>query len=115
LLRTPIKDEKDEHTMIIIHASLRINPAKNEEFLQEVEGLLAASRAEEGNVSYDLFQEAGKEHSYMMVEVWKSPEAVDIHNKSSHFQAFGAKAKEFLAAPLGLNVFNGEQVKTAGH
>ncbi len=101
--------------MIIIHASIRINPAKNEEFLQEVEGLLAASRAEEGNVSYDLFQEAGKEHSYLMVEVWKSPEAVDLHNKSSHFQAFVSKARELLAEPLGLNVFNGEQIKTAGH
>ncbi|MNF11049.1 putative monooxygenase YcnE [compost metagenome] len=50
-----------------------------------------------------------------MVEVWKSPEAVDLHNKSSHFQAFVGKARELLAEPLGLNVFNGEQIKTAGH
>lgn len=101
--------------MIIIHASIRINHAKNAAFLQEVQSLLAESRAEEGNVSYDLYQEAGKEHAYLMVEVWKSPEAVDSHNKSSHFQAFVAKAPEFLSEPLGLNVFHGEQVKTAGH
>lgn len=101
--------------MIIIHAAMRINPAKNAQFLEEVQSLLADSRAEEGNISYDLYQEAGKEHAYLMVEVWKSPEAVDLHNKSSHFQAFVAKAKELLAEPLGIHVYQGEQLKLSGH
>jgi quinol monooxygenase YgiN len=98
--------------MIIIHASLQIDAAKTEEFLQEAEGLLAASRAEEGNISYDLFQEAGIPTSYKMVEVWQSPEAIDFHNKSSHFQAFSAKARAFLTAPLKLDIYKAEQLKS---
>lgn len=99
--------------MIIIHAAIQVNPAKKDAFLEQVPTLLEASRAEEGNISYDLFLKAGTEASYMMVEVWKSSEAIDIHNKSTHFTAFAAKAQEFLAAPLAINVYHGEAVKTA--
>ncbi|PCK18935.1 antibiotic biosynthesis monooxygenase [Bacillus pumilus] len=96
--------------MIIIHAGMTIHPEKENVFLEEINGLMKASQAEEGNVSYKLFKDTDKENAFLMVEVWKNEAAVQSHNASAHFQAFVAKAKEFLAAPLDVVAYQGEQL-----
>lgn len=97
--------------MIIIHANLQIKPDQEQAFLEEAKTLLAASRAEEGNVSYDLMKSTEQENQFTMIEVWKDIEATTIHNTSEHFTAFTKKAATFMAAPMGLKVFSGEAVK----
>ncbi|WP_062232757.1 putative quinol monooxygenase [Fictibacillus sp. FJAT-27399] len=97
--------------MIIIHAKNYVNASKEEEFVNEIQQLISASKAESGNISYDLFKDTAEEHAYMMVEVWQDLEAVDAHNKSEHFTSFVAKAPEYLSRPIELKVFNGKQIK----
>lgn len=96
--------------MIIIHALLQVNPQRREQFLAEVKPLIAASQAEEGNISYELYEKAGHENAFIMVETWRDAEAVAEHNTSSHFTGFAGKAGEFLAAPLDVKVYSAEQV-----
>ena len=57
--------------MIIIHAVFHINPAKQDSFLEEIQPLIAASREESGNVSYELHKNTEKENVFTMVEVWE--------------------------------------------
>ncbi len=45
-----------------------------------------------------------------MVEVWKNEAAVQSHIASAYFQAFVVKTKEFLAAPLDVVAYQGEQL-----
>lgn len=97
--------------MIIVHANLFIKPEQEAVFLEEVKSLLAATRAEEGNVSYELMKSTEQEHKYTMVELWKDMEAAGAHNASAHFTAFTHKAKELLAAPMELQIFSGEPLK----
>ncbi|MEC2057515.1 antibiotic biosynthesis monooxygenase [Peribacillus psychrosaccharolyticus] len=97
--------------MIIIHAHLQVKPDQEQAFLEEGKILLSATRAEEGNISYDLMKSTEQEHHYTMVEVWKDVEATTLHNTSEHFTAFTQKAKTFMAAPMDLKVFSGEAVK----
>lgn len=97
--------------MIIIHAGLKVNPERREQFLSEAKQLLAATHAEEGNLSYELYENAGEENAFMMIEKWRDAEAVSSHNTSPHFTGFAAKAGEFLTAPLDVKVFSAEQVK----
>ncbi|GED54831.1 MULTISPECIES: putative quinol monooxygenase [Brevibacillus] len=99
--------------MIIIHATMHVNPEKTETFLQEIQPLIEASRAEAGNISYNLYQSAEKENTFLMAEVWKSPDAVASHNQSDHFKAFTAKAQEFLSAPLQVDLYQGEPLQTS--
>ncbi|MRN55507.1 putative quinol monooxygenase [Paenibacillus monticola] len=96
--------------MIIIHAVFHVKPDLKVQFLEEVKPLIAATHAEEGNLSYDLYNHAEQENVYIMVETWLDSEAVSSHNTSSHFTAFAAKAGEFLTAPLDVKVYNGEQI-----
>ncbi|MDM5317358.1 putative quinol monooxygenase [Fictibacillus sp. b24] len=97
--------------MIIIHAGLTVRPEKEEAFLEEVKTLVEASRAESGNIQYDLMKDSEKEATYLMVEVWENQEAVQKHNTSEHFIAFGQKAQSFMAAPTDVKIYAGEQVK----
>ncbi|MBT2293066.1 antibiotic biosynthesis monooxygenase [Paenibacillus albidus] len=96
--------------MIIIHAGMQVNPERRVQFLAEVKELVAATHKEEGNLSYELYEQAGQENAFMMIETWRDGEAVAAHNASSHFTAFAGKAAEFLTAPLDVKVFNGELV-----
>ena len=91
--------------MIIIHAFLTVKPEYVEAFLDKSQALVAGSQAEEGNISYDLFQHPHKSGSFVVVEEWKDLEAIDFHNKTPHFTGFFAQAGEYFAAPAQIKRF----------
>jgi quinol monooxygenase YgiN len=97
--------------MIIIHAHFQINPEKEEAFLEEMNSLVEASRAEDGNISYDLLRPTDKVQAYTMVEIWKDTAAVEAHNASSHFTSFAGRAPEYMAAPIDVQIFEGNKVE----
>ncbi|GHV69128.1 antibiotic biosynthesis monooxygenase [Bacteroidia bacterium] len=63
-------------------------------FQKELEKVFRAvvdgTRKEEGNVSYELHQDVKNALKYVILEVWKSQQAIDYHNESAHFKAFVA-------------------------
>lgn len=97
--------------MIIIHANFNVNAVKQEDFLKEIHPMIAASRQENGNISYNLQKDTEAENVFTMVEVWQDAKDVASHNSSKHFMDFGAKAKGFLAAPMVIHAFEGEALK----
>ncbi|KYD05458.1 antibiotic biosynthesis monooxygenase [Heyndrickxia sporothermodurans] len=97
--------------MIIVHATFQINPAKENLFLEEIQPLIAASREENGNISYGLQKDVENEHVFLMIEIWQDMQAVASHNSSDHFTKFVAKAKDFLTAPLDIKAYEGQQLK----
>ncbi|OEH92084.1 putative quinol monooxygenase [Bacillus solimangrovi] len=97
--------------MVIIHATMAVNPAKEQAFVENIRPLITASRAESGNISYDLMKDTEKDSLYTMVEVWKDAEAVHNHNMSEHFTSFKEKASEYLIAPLEAKVFEAKPLE----
>ena len=71
---------------IQIVALVTVKPEYTEALAAQFKELVKASRAEEGNISYDLHQEIGKPNRFVFVESWKSQAAIDEHNASEHFQ-----------------------------
>lgn len=96
--------------MFIIHAKMQIQPGKVDSFLNEINELIKLSQAEEGNISYELMRSTSEENAFMMVEEWKDSEAIEVHNKSAHFNDFVAKAPEYFAAPMEVKVFQSEKI-----
>ena len=96
--------------MIIIHARFQLQPEQEQVFLEEIRLLIAASRAERGNISYDLMKDTETDNVYTMVELWTDSSAVEDHNKSVHFTAFASKAPQYLAARLDVKVYEGEVI-----
>ena len=97
--------------MIIIHAEFQIKADKEQAFLEEIRPLIAATKAESGNVAYDLMKDTEKENVYTMIEVWADSAAVNIHNKSEHFTSFAGKALQYFAAPLDVKLYDATEMQ----
>ncbi|MDN3955807.1 putative quinol monooxygenase [Sporolactobacillus laevolacticus] len=95
--------------MILIHALFRVKPEKRDQFLSETKPLVAGSQAEEGNISYELYENTQVPNSFIMVEEWKDQNAVDTHNQTEHFVHFGAISKTFFEVPTQVSLFQAEK------
>ena len=86
-----------------IIASLTIqNDADEANIIKALHTIVDATRKEEGNISYELHQDIANPKTYVFIEVWKSQEAIDAHNRSAHFLDF-VKAVDGKVA-LAVNV-----------
>ncbi len=71
--------------MITIVAKFIVNEGQESKFLELIDGLGKASRAEEGNIEYVLHKDVKEASTYCLIERWKDQEAIDIHNNTPHF------------------------------
>ncbi len=60
---------------------------KDEELKSELLALSAPTRAEPGNITYDLYQSPEKKNEFMRIEVWRSPHAMEDHKQTPHLKA----------------------------
>jgi len=88
--------------MISIVAHCIIRKESIDQFLKLTEPLLAASKKEAGNISYDLYADLSASDRYTFIEVWKDQKAIDEHNASAHFNAFVAAAGPLFAGELDI-------------
>ncbi len=67
---------------------------KEEELKSELLALSAPTRAEPGNIRYDLYQSPAKKNEFMRFEVWRNPAALEEHKQTPHIQASFAKRQQ---------------------
>ena len=68
---------------------------KEEELKEELLAISAPTRAEAGNITYDLYQSPVKKNEFMRFEVWRSPADLDAHKQTPHLKAsFERRQKE---------------------
>ncbi len=72
--------------MISIVAKFTVNEGEEEKFLELIDPLGEASRAEEGCIEYILHKDVEKPLTYCLIEKWKDQAAVDFHNSTPHFK-----------------------------
>ncbi|MFD2168468.1 putative quinol monooxygenase [Tumebacillus lipolyticus] len=82
--------------MVIIHAYLVVNPKHREQFLQLARHITSGSQAEEGNISYRLYEDAERSDAFVIVEKWKDHQAIAHHNQTDHFKSFIRDVKGLL-------------------
>ena len=71
--------------MIKIVAMNYVLEDQKENFIQLTKSLIEESRKEEGCISYSLYQDISNSNVLTFIEEWKSKEAIDFHNQTSHF------------------------------
>lgn len=64
--------------------------------------LVVPTRAEKGCEFYELF-ESDRSGLFYFNELWSTPEDLETHAASSHFQEIFGKAKSLFAQPLEVN------------
>lgn len=67
---------------------------KEDELKRELLALAAPTRAEAGNLQYDLYQSPVKKNEFMRLEVWRNPAALEEHKQTPHIKASFAKRQE---------------------
>ncbi|PHP52767.1 putative quinol monooxygenase [Actinomyces ruminis] len=71
--------------MIRIIATFTVRPDAVEEFTAKAIQLVAGSRAEPGNISYELLRARGDATTLTFLEAWADDAAIEAHNNSAHF------------------------------
>jgi quinol monooxygenase YgiN len=67
---------------------------KEEELKRELLALSAPTRAESGNITYDLYQSPQKKNEFLRFEVWRNPAALEEHKQTPHIKASFAKRQQ---------------------
>ncbi|ANH37784.1 Putative monooxygenase [Nocardioides dokdonensis FR1436] len=81
-------------------ATIPTDPAQGDAVRAGLNELVAATRAEEGNVSYTCYESAAAPGTFVMVEEWASQEAMDAHMTTPHM----AKVFDVLGPALAGDV-----------
>lgn len=73
---------------IKIVAVIEVEDLHKDAMLPVFKKIVDESRKEDGSVSYDLHVDMENPLKFTILETWKSQEAIDKHNNSSHFKEF---------------------------
>ncbi|NGP07659.1 antibiotic biosynthesis monooxygenase [Rhodococcus sp. 14C212] len=85
-------------TELRVVATISAKPGSEDAVRGALVALAAASRDEDGCVSYELFESASAPGTFVTVEVWTGQEALDAHMTSRHVTSALATVGEHLAA-----------------
>ena len=66
--------------MIIIHAYFKVEPQQRQVFLDQANLVAEPSQAEEGNISYEYFENPKQPNTFVFMEKWKDQAAIGAHD-----------------------------------
>ena len=91
--------------MIVVLATLTGRPDKRDEIAAALVEAAAATREEDGCLSYAFARDLDDEDRYLAVERWRDQAALDAHFGTPHMAALLGRADELLAAPPVIEPF----------
>jgi len=97
--------------MILITASVQVQPAHWEAAVAFAKRHVAASRLEEGCVSHRWFEDPERAHTLVFLERWQDQAAVDHHFAQPYSLAFVRAFKEWCEGALGLEIHQVAQTR----
>jgi quinol monooxygenase YgiN/quercetin dioxygenase-like cupin family protein len=85
-LKTPVAQAADPSALTAV-TFIRGAVGKESEVKQELLALTAPTRAEPGSIQYDLYQSTTRPNEFMRFEVWRNPQALELHKNTPHLRA----------------------------
>jgi quinol monooxygenase YgiN len=93
-------DQRTELAMIVVVGRVVTDAARRQELESIGQALARASRAEEGCLSYRLYEDTENENEFVFVEEWDSQQALERHFATPHIAEFmRAVPSAVVAAP----------------
>ena len=72
-----------------------IKDGEKENFIRTAKELIEKSRAEEGNISYGLYEDVENLNVLTFIEEWKDMDAISFHNSTEYFKRIVPMLAEF--------------------
>lgn len=82
-----------------------IKPECIEEALKLVREMVECTHKEEGNISYDYYQDVNSPEFFAMIECWESEEVLQKHMQSEHFCRLIPQLGAMAAEPTRIEVY----------
>lgn len=95
-----------ENMKKVIRAQVSVKPEKIDAYLEATQSMIEQSRAEEGNISYTLYQHPSEKTQFIVFEEWKDQAAIDFHFNAEHFKAFKAASGEYCSTPTVITIYD---------
>ena len=89
---------------IVLIARVKVNKDKIEPLKSAALKIVADSRAEDGNINYDVHQSIEDETIFFWHETWKNKAAIDEHFETPFFKKFFEAVSEMVAEPPQINL-----------
>ncbi|MDR3348789.1 MAG: antibiotic biosynthesis monooxygenase [Acidaminococcales bacterium] len=91
--------------MVVVLAKMSVKPERQAEFIERARPVVAATRAEKGNVSYTLYKSTENERELIYVEEWESKSALALHLESEHLLKFKKERAEMMAGETNAKIY----------
>lgn len=91
--------------MYILHVYFKVAPEKRDEFLENAKRVVAGTVAEEGCISYHLYEDTVEANTFILVEKWRDAESLKLHEQTPHFQEFVGGINDLVTGPLRLEKY----------
>jgi quinol monooxygenase YgiN len=82
--------------MLLLKASLQIDPSTRDTFLSHLADFVAQSRAEDGCLGFHACEDVLAPNRFLILEEWDSPAALEKHETSAHVAAFKVQIAAFI-------------------
>ena len=92
-----------EKTVVV--ARVAVKEGQEKAFIEIASKLVAATRAEEGNLFYSLYQSTENPSIFIIYEEYKDDAAFETHANSAHFAAFAEATNDMMAGELVIDQF----------
>jgi quinol monooxygenase YgiN len=92
--------------MLIIHATMQLDPDRRDEALDVVRDLAAASREEPGVIDYTVADDVESPGTLWFVERYEDRDALAAHQETDHYRAFDARREALLDGDADVTVFD---------
>ncbi len=87
---------KDEIKMVIL---IEVQEGKAQEQIDLYNKIKPLVLAEDGCLQYDMYQVAGSDVQFMLIERWKSRESLEFHDNTPHMLEADSISPSFRAKP----------------
>ena len=96
-------------SFIVVLAKITPKKGCRDTIVEISKELIETTLSEEGNIEYQLLQSTDDD-TLTFVEKWESPEALQKHMASPHFQNFGGESADFVEN-MEIQVLNADELK----
>lgn len=92
--------------MLIVHVHVRVKPESVADFRRITIENARASIQEPGIVRFDFIGQQDDPTRFVLVEVYRSPEAVAAHKETAHYAKWREAAEPMMAEPRQRVLYN---------
>jgi len=85
--------------MHIVHVSVQVKPGCEDAFIAATLDNARNSVQEPGVARFDVIRDAADASHFVLVEVYRSPEAAVSHKETAHYAVWRDKVVDMMAAP----------------